>query len=197
MKRIIIIFTIAFISSGITLAGSVRVEFKGGYFNSSDSAIRDIYGRGVSFGSEITISVWKGLEVWAGGGYFSRKGGMTYTNDEIEIKIMPISGGLRYTLALSEVFSLYTGAGVSYFIYNEVIPPLEDINDNNIGFVVKAGGILKISKVLFFNLFVDYSSCTVRPADYDVNIGGLSAGIGIGFEFGKARETAGEVLLDK
>ena len=79
MRRIIIVLITVFLTTGMVLAGSVKLEFRGGYFNSADSAIIDIYGRGISFGGEITTSIWKGLEVWAGGSFFQRTGGMTYT----------------------------------------------------------------------------------------------------------------------
>ncbi len=34
-----------------------------------------------------------------------------------------------------------------------------------------------------FNQEIIYSYCRMKPADYRINIGGLEAGIGIGYEF--------------
>jgi len=49
--------------------------------------------------------------------------------------------------------------------------------------VGRAGSYVKVTKGLLIDFFADYSYCKIKPADYEVNIGGLGLGIGIVYEF--------------
>jgi len=33
------------------------------------------------------------------------------------------------------------------------------------------------------DLYLSYSYCKIKPADFEINIGGIEAGIGIGYKF--------------
>ena len=43
--------------------------------------------------------------------------------------------------------------------------------------------IPKVIKGLFFDIFGEYSYCKMTPADFTINIGGMTAGVGVGYEF--------------
>ena len=135
------------------------------------------------FGAEVNMDVWKNLEGWVGMSFFSKEGEMTYTQEEIKLKITPIVAGMRYSHALNEKINIYGGLGLAYFIYSEEISALEDVSEGGLGFVIKAGGWMRVKKGFFVDVFIKYSSCKVEPADFKVNIGGLEVGVGLGYVF--------------
>ena len=107
--------------SGSADAANVRFELKAQYFRPVEQSFLDIYGAGVRYGGEIDIGLWKGFDVWVGGGYFTREGELTFTKEKSKLKIIPIGLGLKYRWTRG-VIGFYTGAGVSIFIYEETSP---------------------------------------------------------------------------
>ena len=83
-KFIIIIFSVVLLS-GAANASDVIVELRAHYLHPSEEAFRDIYGGGMMYGGEVSIGVWRGLDVWFGGSYFSKKGELTFTKEETKL----------------------------------------------------------------------------------------------------------------
>jgi len=50
-----------------------------------------------------------------------------------------------------------------------------------LGFIGKIGLFVKVKGKMIIDFFASYSVCTMKPADFRINIGGLEAGIGIGY----------------
>jgi hypothetical protein len=181
MKKSIIIMIIVVVLSGLANAADVIVEVRAHYLHPSEAAFRDIYSGGMMYGGEVSIGVWRGLEVWFGGSYLSKKGELTFTKEETRLEIYPIGGGLKYRLTTG-VFNLYTGAGLNYYQYKES-NPIGDVSKGGLGYIGKIGSFVKITSGLLFDLYVNYSYCKMKPADYKINIGGIEAGMGIGYSF--------------
>lgn len=179
-KLIIIILTVIFLS-GLANATDIIVELKAHYLHPSEEAFRDIYGGGMMYGGEVSIGFWRGFEVWFGGSYFSKKGELTFTKEETKLEIYPIGGGLKYTLS-TKIFDLYAGAGLNYYQYKES-NPLGDISKGELGYIGKIGSYVKVTGGFLIDLYVNYSYCKMRPADFKINIGGIEAGVGIGYSF--------------
>lgn len=167
--------------SGMAMASDFMVELRAHYLHPSKKAFRDIYGGGLTYGGEISIGVWRGLDAWIGGSYFSRKGELTFTKEETKIQIYPLGGGLKYMLS-EGILSFYIGAGLEYFQYKES-NPLGDVSKSGLGFIGKIESYVKVSGGLLIDLFVNYSYCKLKPADFDINIGGIEAGVGVGYAF--------------
>jgi len=151
------------------------------YFTPSEKVFKDIYGGGIMYGGEINIGVWKRLELWIDGGYFSKKGKLTYTEEETKLKIIPIGGGLKYVFG-TEVLNFYIGAGLNY-CYSEEANPIGNVSKGKLGYAGKIGSLFKVKGGLIIDLCISYSYCKIKPADYNVNIGGLKVGMGIGYKF--------------
>ena len=181
MKRIIGILVIIIFLSGLSHAGEIMVELKGHYLHPSEEAFRDIYGGGMMCGGEISIALSRGFEVWLGGSYFSKNGELTFTKEETKLEIYPIGGGLKYRLTTG-AFNLYVGAGLNYYQYKES-NPLGDVSKGGLGYIGKIGSYVKVTGGLLVDLYVNYSYCKIKPADFEINIGGIEAGVGIGYEF--------------
>jgi len=181
MKKLIIIIVTGFLLSGLANASDVIVELKAHYLHPSEKAFRDIYGGGMMYGGELSIGVWRGLEVWFGGSYFSKTGELTFTKEETKLEIYPIGGGLKYRLSTG-IFDLYAGAGLNYYQYKES-NPLGDVSKGGVGYIGKIGSYVKVTGGFLIDFFVNYSYCKIKPADFKINIGGIEAGVGIGYKF--------------
>jgi opacity protein-like surface antigen len=181
MRKFIIIIVSVVLLSWTANASDVIVELRAHYLHPSEEAFRDIYGGGMMYGGEVSIGVWKGLEVWFGGSYFSKKGELTFTKEETKLEICPLGGGLKYKLKIG-VFNLYAGAGLNYYQYKES-NPLGDVSKGGLGCIGKIGSYVKVTEDLLIDLYINYSYCKLKPADFEINIGGIEAGVGIGYSF--------------
>lgn len=162
--------------------GSFYIKMKAGYFSPSEEIFKDIYGGGITYGGEIGLSVWRNLVLWIGGEYFSKKGKLTYTGEDTELTLVPVGGGFKYIVEAGGILSFYGGAGV-FYCQTEEKNPIDEVSDGGLGYEGMMGSFLRISGKLIIDFFLDYSYCKMKPADYEVNNGGIEAGIGIGYEF--------------
>ena len=181
MKRTLLIIAVIITLSGFATAGDFMVELKAHYFSPSEEAFQDIYGGGIAYGAEASLGVWEELEVWFGGSYFSRKGELTFTKEETTLEIIPLGAGAKYRI-ISGSFSFYIGLGLNYYQYKEK-NPIGDVSEGVLGYIGKAGSYVKVTDRLLIDLYMNYSYCKIKPADFDINIGGIEAGVGIGFRF--------------
>ena len=181
MRKLAIIVTITICVSGLANATDVIIELKAHYFTPSEKAFQDIYGGGLMYGVEMSIGVWKDLYVWLGGSYFSKQGELTFTEEETNFELLPLGGGVKYRL-LSGNIALYVGLGLSYYLYKET-NPIDEVTDGALGYIGKIGSYVRISERLLIDAYLDYSYCKIKPADFDINIGGIEAGVGLGFKF--------------
>jgi hypothetical protein len=181
MKKWIGTTAVIFLLSGLANATDVLVELKAHYFHPSEEAFRNIYGGGMMYGGEASIGVLNGLEIWVGGSYFTKKGELTFTKEETKIEIYPLGGGLKYKISAG-IFDLYAGAGLNYYQYKES-NPLGNVSKGGIGYVGKLGSYINIAGGFLVDLYIDYSYCKLKPADFEINIGGIEAGVGIGYRF--------------
>jgi hypothetical protein len=151
------------------------------YFQPSDEFFKNIYGSGGCYGGEISFEIYKGLHIWGGTEYFSKKGKLTFTKEDTEIRITPFFGGLKYVFPGSTI-NPYIGVGVGYFQFKES-NILGTVEEGEIGYLGKAGLILRLIKSLIVDVFADYSICKTQPFEIEADLGGLKAGVAIGIEF--------------
>ncbi|MCX7974641.1 MAG: hypothetical protein N3B16_09105, partial [Candidatus Aminicenantes bacterium] len=119
--------------------------------------------------------------LWLSAETFSKKGKMTFTQEETTLKIMPVGFGLSLELGLG-LISPYTHLGVGYFRYEES-NVLGRIKKNNVGYVGQIGLLIKTIGPIYLDLFGQYSSCKVKPLELEADLGGLKAGVGLGLQF--------------
>jgi len=152
-----------------------------GYFLASDSAFKDIYGNGVVFGGELRIG-GKRIAGWLEGNYRARTGEFSFTGEETKVNVMAIEGGALYRIMPGDI-SPYVGAGIGFYIFNENNEPIGEAKQSKIGFCGAAGVSVIVAKLLVLDCRLKYSTCSMKPADYDINVGGLTMGIGLGVRF--------------
>jgi len=178
MKKLIVCAILTVVCSAGAWAS---IELKGAYLSPSDSDFKSVYGGGGMFGAEISFSLASSLEAWLSGDYFAKTGSLTYTDEQTKLTLIPIGAGLRYKF-LSGWVQPYLGAGARYYLYKES-NIIGTVNKGGIGFVGKLGANLKFAGSLFLDLFVGYSFCKMKPADFEFGVGGLEIGAGLGYGF--------------
>lgn len=179
MKKWIAILLFILLLSGLATAAEVTFKLKGSYFHPYDTAFKDIYGGGMTYGIEIGTEISRNLEMWIDGSYFSKKGELTVTREETKLRIIPVGGGLRYSLSLGSIH-VYAGFGINYYLYNET-NPIGDVNWGKLGGIINVGSFIKIKEEWIIDFFLSYSYCEMQPANFKINIGGIEAGIKLGY----------------
>ena len=180
MKKIVLMSLILLMASS-SASSFIVLEAKGCYFTPFEKSFRDIYGAGWMPGGEIGVRLFDGLDFWVAGGLFSRHGKLTFTQEETKLSILPLGGGFRVRFSKG-IASCYAGAGLNYYQFKES-NPIGDARKTGFGYVGKVGVFVRIVDGLLLDFNLGYSHCRMRPADFEINIGGLEAGAGLAVEF--------------
>ncbi len=151
------------------------------YFRPSKQIFRDIYGNGVMYRAEICIGIWRGLELWMAGGYFSKNGKLSFTDEGTKLQILPVGWGIKYVSTKGNI-NYYTGIGLNYYQVKE-INPIGDVSKGRLGLGGEIGAFTRITGGLIIDFRMDYYYCKMELANRKIDIGGLTVGIGLGYEF--------------
>ena len=154
---------------------------RAGYFMASDSAYTDVYKNGLIYGGELRIGKNK-IAGWLEGNYRAETGKFTVSKETTNVKVLVVEGGALYRI-IPKALSPYVGAGVGYYMYDEKSSVLPGVKKNQVGFCVLGGVSYVIGKRLVVDGRIKYSLCKMKPADFDIEIGGLTAGLGFGIKF--------------
>jgi opacity protein-like surface antigen len=153
-----------------------------GYFLASKE-FKDIYGNGVVFGGELRLG-GRRITGWLEGNYRARTGKFSFTKEETKVNVLAIEGGALYKIKIkSGNIMPYVGAGLGYYMYDEKNEPIGEAKKNQIGFCVVGGASMRVFKSLALDCRIKYSTCSMQPADFKINIGGLTFGLGLGLGF--------------
>lgn len=152
-----------------------------GYFVASDSSFNDIYDNGPVFGGELRLGGRK-IAGWLEGSYREHEGKFSFTGEKTTVNVMGVELGALYRLATG-TFQPHIGTGIGYYMFREKNAPLGEAKQNQIGFCGTAGISVIPMKGLVLDLRLKYYTCSMKPADFDIDIGGLSLDLGIGLNF--------------
>ncbi len=181
MKKIALHLFLLLLLFSLAQAKEVVLKLTGGFFLPAEQAFKDVYGNGLVWGGEAVAYVWKNVGLWLSGGYFGKKGRLTFTQEDTNVQILPWGGGVRLKTS-SENPGLYGGLGLRYNAFKES-NPIGEASKGGLGVVVMMGSVMRVLRGVFFDLSIEYSYCKMKPADFTINIGGLSVSLGLGYEF--------------
>jgi hypothetical protein len=71
---------------------------------------------------------------------------------------------------------------LGYFQYKET-NSIGNVEKGDVGFVVRAGLAFKLGAPFFVDIQGTWTTCSVQPLEVKANLGGFSAGAGLGLEF--------------
>ena len=154
---------------------------RAGFYLASDVAFRDVYGNGLVFGGELRIGR-KTVSGWLEGTTRSRTGQFSYSQDTTEVRVTAVEGGTLFRIK-SGPFSPYIGAGLGFYMFKETDNLMIDAEQNKIGFCGFVGFSGLLGDVFVLDARLKYGLCKMLPADFEIQIGGLTAGIGLGIRF--------------
>lgn len=157
------------------------VKIGANYFSPSEKSFKDMYDEGVTFGGEINIKLWKFINLWLVGNYYSKKGSLPFTKESTEMTLIPIGGGIKLILK-KNVINPYLGLGPVLYIYKEK-NPIGAADGTGIGVIGEIGCYFRIIGGLLIDTSVNYSYCEVKPQKIKADLGGIQAGIGLGYAF--------------
>lgn len=152
-----------------------------GFFLASDSTFSEIYGNGVVFGGEVRVGKKK-LAGWLEGSYRARKGQLSYTKEETKVSILAVEGGALYRF-MTRSISPYAGAGLGFYVFDEKNVAIGEAKQSKVGFCGLAGVSWIVGGSFVLDARVKFNTCAMKPADFNINVGGITLGIGAGFRF--------------
>ena len=200
IRSLLVIFSLAALNQGMFLAARplqgqttgpelettrankiFRVKIKGAYFHPTKTSFQEIYRNRWMGETEFTATVFKFLDLWLGGNYYSGTGKLPVSEEDTNMTIIGVAGGLKFRVTLG-AFSPYLGFGPLVYFYKEK-NPVGTAEGNNIGFIGQGGCYLSLYKGFFLDFFIAYTNCEVQPQRIKVDLGGIYGGIGLGFSF--------------
>jgi opacity protein-like surface antigen len=181
MKKYLALLIILFTPVS-AFASDYRIELKTSCFKPSEQVFKDVYGGGAMFGIKAEKSrVYKKFGIIVEAGYFEKKGELTFTKEETTVQITFLGPGITYRYTKGR-FDLYGGAGFRYYHFKEE-NPLGHAQKGGVGYFLSVGTYIHIMKNFYADVGINYSGCKVKPAELEVEIGGIEAGIGLAYKF--------------
>jgi opacity protein-like surface antigen len=166
-------------------SAQIRIGGAANYFMPSDSAYKDLYGRGgLTPAGSLSLELMRRLELRAEVGFFQDSGQMSLTREDIKLKLTTAVLGVRYRFIESRMLSPYAGVGVAVISYKEEVPPrLASVSKSTTGFEAEAGTYVNVTARFFLDLNFRYLSAEAKPLTESVKLGGIRFGIGVGYKF--------------
>lgn len=178
------VFLAAGLIGPVSAAAQVTLEGRAGWFLPSSGDFRGSYGGGVVPGIGLSFEIARGLSIWAGADLFSRTGALTFTEEEVKIRITSAFAGLKYSLGRASVRP-YIGAAAGFWSYKETSGDIS-VSGSDPGFLGQVGVDVRMSGKLSLDLYGKYGHCLASPDDEDAvksQIGGLTFGAGLSYRF--------------
>jgi len=160
-----------------------EVRTGGLYLNSKE--VRDVYKIGVVVGADLTVPVWKGLCLWAGADYYSKKGKLTFTLEDTTLRVVPVFAGFKLQ-APSSAVRPYLALAAGYFLYKET-NILGTVSGSRIGPLAQLGFLVRIKGAVWLDIHGRFTSVRYKnaeePEPLTADIGGIDGGLGLAFRF--------------
>jgi len=163
--------------------GKFMVSVAGNYLIPSDSGYKDIYGSSVLYPElKAGYRLVKGFYIFAGYGFFAKKGTTLEFNQEAKSTQHFLSFGIGHDGKISNRFGYKAELGLLHASYREESMG-EEVTGNSIGFGIEAGILYRINSVLFVKVSAGYLNASDRIEDVEIDLGGFKTGIGVEVRF--------------
>ncbi len=182
-----------------TISATEIIEVKTGYFFFSDSKMRKVYDSG---GLDVQLCgsyplcnptcSWT-LNAYGAVEYFQRSGKSIHGHQRTELWSVPVNIGIKPVYAINDNMQYYFAIGPRYFYihqHNHSSFIYKNKSRNGVGFFVNTGINYLLCDHFVIDIFGEYSYAKThfhgnksRVYTRNIQIGGISFGGGIGYEF--------------
>lgn len=178
------------IFSSLSWPGPVKIGALVSYYQVADPVFKDIYGRGkLQYGISLSYDLERDLhpiakrsEMYLEADYFADQGTMSMSKEKVSLSIVSILFGARVRIIDSGRFKPYLGLGAGACFLKENVPSrLEDVSETARELHAEAGIYMAITKRILMDLNIRYALADAGPFGETVKLGGIRAGLGIGF----------------
>lgn len=146
---------------------------------------RDIYGTvAPTYEIEASRKLNSFIDGWVNFDWFF-KHGEAGCHTPTKITVANGSFGIKFPFKISTHVKFYVGLGPTFagvWLHNKSHCNHEHVSKFSFGGIAKSGFIFSINKHVFFDLFADYFYQPVHFKNH-VNLGGLRAGLGLGYQY--------------
>ena len=160
---------------------ALSVKVKGVYFRPSETSLRNLYNGRWSGEGEFNIKVFRSVELWLVGNLYSSNGKLPFTKEKTKMTLTGIGGGVKLRGQWG-LFNPYLGIGPLICFYKEE-NPIGIAEGNKIGYIGQGGFYLTIYRGLLIDFCFSYTRCKAKPQKIEADLGGIHAGIGLGYAF--------------
>ncbi len=181
MKKAWIGLLIMVVVGGAGYGMDISLEVKAKWLAPAEEAFRDVYGGGIGFGGALVLGLSDHWEASLEADWLSRDGELTYTGEPTKMSLSALGADLKYLIPLKGV-TLYAGPGIYLHRFSED-NRLGEPEKSGLGFKLKAGALVPLTKCLRLNLFAGYSFCEMTPVEIEIALGGFEAGLGMRYTF--------------
>ena len=186
LRTVKYIYAVLVVIAAMGSASSLRaLEAEAGlgasYFDPSDSAFRDFYKPGLSFGPEAKFFWDNGFGVGTNLDYFTSS--RTYAGDKFSVDAFSLESSLLYSYQGHPLLRPYLGVGLSLNLAMEKGRGKNTVNDFDLGYLL-GGGLEFKTKYVVPYVQVSYRAI---PDDKGINLGGWRTGIGVQYRFPKKK----------
>jgi len=171
--------------------GDFKIEGGVTYFYPQSHLFRKIYGGCANYHVTFSRKLSDHWDVWTGVNYFNKDGRSTHLHQRTNIKIIPISLGLKRLFPTHFNWAdivFYINGGFKYYfvkIHDRSDFVRQHTNRGGLGGVFGAGSYIYFAKHWYLNTFIDYSFKRFHnvPQHHVLDVGGWDFGGGIGCSF--------------
>ena len=166
----------------------LTVGVGGGLYFIQDADFQDVYGKSTGyFGGEmnffIPIKGQEGISLALDVKSISASGMSTVTEEEVKLKLLPISFAVLYMRHYSRLIP-FVGLGGSIFSYEETYPPsfaIPSTKGSTFGLNLQLGTYIKVLESLSFKIFFKFYDARTKENDLNINLGGNEYGVCIAY----------------
>jgi outer membrane receptor protein involved in Fe transport len=156
----------------------IKIGPYAGFFQPRDAELKSIYGNGdVIYGGRLGVHIWQGFYFWFSASQFKVISKTTFSEDKTTLTLMPFSAFLRCSLSLG-FFKPYAGIGFTYMSFKEE-SAIGNVTGNGSSTAYEGGFELKMNRHFYLDLGVRYDLIKVNPTGFEIDLGGLQAGVSL------------------
>ena len=160
----------------------IKIGPYAGFFQPRDADLRTVYGDGnVIYGGRLGICVWRGFYVWFSASRFVAVAKTTFSEEKTTLTLTPLSAFLRCKIGLG-FFNPYAGIGFTYMNFKEE-SAFPTVTGNGSDTAYEGGFELKMNRHFILDFNVRYDRIKVKPTGFEVDLGGLQAGVSLLLSF--------------